>query len=1676
MKKILFIIVILLLLPSVNYARSWNDLDENETKIFGSEKEKKYSINAFIIEKEKWKDHSSFMMFWLFKTTDYTKYKSLRILPFYYNLKSKIDNRESTFIPIFLHYTERDRDNIFTMNPVYYSNTYSNEKTKSILYLFWWGSNKYNKESYILNPLFYSNVYNKGTNQQRRTSFSWIHYHESNENRKSYTWWAPIIPLIYHKARQKYDVWNLFWVLGWENREDTGFRDFYFFPFFSYDDQSYSKTKNTTSYSWLHYYSKYKTDNHYKTSFWAPIIPIIYYYSSTSKKHINLFWIFDYERDKKEKLVRRLMFLPFFYHDDDSNKKNNYVNKMTITPFYYNSEYKSNYKSETTWWFPILPLVYKNKTKLFSHLNILLLYDHLSKKGEETRRHMLLPIFYHENNSIKKNNYVNKFNLSFLHYYSKYKAEQRSETTFWAPIIPIFYYNKTKSYKHINVLYGFDYKTNNVNGLRRLMFLPFFYIQNDSIKKENYTDKMNLSLFHYYSKYKSGDKSETIFWVPIIPIYYSSKSNNSSAFHFFPFYFNYKDKSNSTIFGPFYYFNKTPHDKSSLTFNVWNYKTLDNNQKSFHILPLYYSYNKKSKNTDYSQDLFLPFYYKTSYKFEDKKNNRLHKDFQLSSLLFHYSSSKTQDGEKIDIAKKLFIPILPIIFYSNEDSTGITRNFLLFNWKTSKKTHNGHFWLMPLFFHQTKTNGYRYYIPFYFRSKGWSESNGLSFGLFPIQYHKWTPNEEIEWYSFLYYNRENKITKDEVTHLMPIYWSFKYKTWSLSTFLPFYVKYKDKKGSIFVTLSGYSQGIDIGVNENLPSNKKGWYLDTDFRFMYNLVSISTRITLSKKIDMDDAENIDKTTDTTDTSELQVNKKHSIEEKIVKTDTNDLKRDEKSPIKKKIKTTTDPPVKPDNNLTNNDTIKTINKTDGEPTVKINETKPAFSDKKEFGRDNSISFWGFQLLFGILAYEKADTKRHFRLLPFSWITWDNKSKDKIKWIINYISYKSEKDDFEYMVFFPFYGHQREGKSYRKGYGLIGYWDEYDDNLKLKEKTLLWPIFNYYSSPAKSGWRIFPIVWHNTRTTDEYKVSRTISPIYYSSSKIYKDKTIKSNLFSISPFHIRYMDKNISSYWIPILPLMYIGNGNDYFHFNLLGFINYKNDKIQKKKEKWIFPIIYSYEDAKSSDWNLFLGLYNNYFNKKSKKSYNSLLWSIVKWSSTEKSSSFRFIPFLWMNKKSYSNKIYRTSYSILFPFYNSTVEDRATKKTISRTTITLPYYYSNSIKERTFWFPIIPLIYYNSDSRSRPGIRSSTTITPLFYHNRDVEVATKNTKFMRTISPLYYFHKNSINNKTFWFPIIPLTYYHSTNYSWHLNILGLFDISRNSNTKKSNTAFYPFIIWKSGPTGYKWLFPFFYKSWDDSIGYTNSLVFNFYKSHNRLKKERAWHFIPFYFSWNREDASSKFILGLYLHRSKTYKRTNFLYLYDREEYKLEKRIQNRFLLGTIDQESSIKYNRLKLFYGLLSSWTNYKDSPSYKFTALGPLYEVSRINYNTSWDFKHYLFPAWYYSSRSNGSYSLIIPPLLTYYSKDPRGNKFQLVMLGAAWYRSFKPERSYDLQALVLGIPYYKIKRPERGYQSRGSLWGILWEEQRESETGYYKLSILKFLFKHVEVDGKSYNSILGFKF
>jgi hypothetical protein len=122
------------------------------------------------------------------------------------------------------------------------------------------------------------------------------------------------------------------------------------------------------------------------------------------------------------------------------------------------------------------------------------------------------------------------------------------------------------------------------------------------------------------------------------------------------------------------------------------------------------------------------------------------------------------------------------------------------------------------------------------------------------------------------------------------------------------------------------------------------------------------------------------------------------------------------------------------------------------------------------------------------------------------------------------------------------------------------------------------------------------------------------------------------------------------------------------------------------------------------------------------------------------------------------------------------------------------------------------------------------------------------------------------------------------------------------------------------------------------------------------------------------------------------------------------------------------------------------------------------------FSHRLQPLWYYSSDED-EWPFWSIAGLTYLHHDS-GGAFDLGVLGLAYYRNEDLKEGSDRRMVLLGTLWNEVKRPERKYHSRGMLWGILWDYETEDETGFRKFSILKGLYKRVEINGQTKQKFL----
>ncbi len=1765
----------------------WSDLFEGEKKVYGSEKEEKFPVNMGPFgEKEQWADHYSCMILSFFKYSDYPNYSRTYVLPFYYSIKSKLDNREKTWgflWPGLYYYHRIDGARELTVHvPFYYSSLTETEKDRSILYLIWWGStdNKndgINNSYYGIYPLF-----NRSINKNVKTGY---------EKSK-----VAIYPLLFY-WRQTTNTFN----------GSSYSNTFNIWPLWFYNSNSTADSKIDT------------------TTFGFPVIPLFYYHSSPDRGHVNFLWALDFSWNRKddERSLKRFWLMPLFFHRAGPDGYTHVIPPVHLSLRWPSGEYywhllppllwsrrsidhKYNYKTEKsdttyydsflsllfshytvhkgekkwdekpvsrTFWFPLIPVYYYHTEPEKTHVNALWLIDlawRKKEKGDELYRFWVMPFLFHKpgdngythvlppvfvnnryktgeyythllplfmswkssdteysyktrkNEKVYSDSFMSPLFADFKNYRGVKKWEDNPESrTLWAPLIPLYYYHTEPGKTHVNALWLIDLawrKKEKGDELYRFWLMPVvFHKPGDN----GYTHV--LPPVYIYNRYKTGE-----YYMHGLPVFMSWKSidstYNSASRKYEKGYsdsvvslayasFNdYKgDKKwdekpyNSTFWAPliplFYYHTepgKTHVNALWLIDLAWRKKEQGNelyrlwampflfykpgDRGYTHVFPPLFVWDR-NREGDYYIHAF-PFFMRNkkitdTYNYKTQKYDRTYSDSIISPLFV--SLDKTRGGEKWDgesVQSRFWAPIIPL-YYKSKSNEGTHYNIAwILDWKEDMIGSVERFWLFPFVFRKSGEGGYRHYIPFYMRPAGWTEERGFSWGLF--HYNSWSPEKNVTW-AWLYYNRDNLKGSTYYTHLLPFYLSWKTKERLIHyniAGVPWQFRWEDEKKSVRFNILGFSKTAAInpftpGVSLDFGRIEGDWYFDTDLSWLYNIVSLSNRITITnpfkKKADIrvTDLENQEKLTE-------------------------ELKVDDSKPDKIK--------------------------------------GPEIGKKTEVSRDNSRFFFGFELIFGWFAYERADTKRHLRLIPLGWLTWDKDSDDKLFVIplpVPIVSYRSQEGDSSYLVVFPFFGNQVVKKSYKYAALLNVFWYEYDDDEKETEVTALWPVFNWYSSPKRSGWRIFPLMWRKKYSGKGAFASTFISPIHYSRYKTDESGNVDLYKFVLNPvYHSKMSIEGDSTYersFVPAIlpifghlrhertnapedvsnsmiksggrsdsliqyestdrkwffPLAYksektevslSGKRREEFSMYGLPFLYYSSlsqsvsndeDKVLDIKSKrddkkadtgyrkdYTFFLLGFYRDRTSdvTENSLFFGLYRNTYNASTDDTLHQLLWGLIRHASTKESTRFWLLPLTY-----YYNSQSAFEFSILMGLYKYESLEPAKKQNpmmmemghsswklfwgliyTSRSYETVSDRITNfsavEVKDHTSWF--IPLYYYNGNEGLKKKYSYSKHVTLWYKKYEEFEDGGK-TAF----------------SSTFWFPIIPLVYRHATQDSTHWNLLGLID-------------------WKSSP-GYSRTFflPFFYTSADKTRSHTNVLLFIDFEKENG-NWDNLWVF-PFYVRyWGANNEDTKVILGTYWYTSKDYERQNLLYIFDHKRYNSRDFDSYGLLFHSIKYESSPELTRMRLLWGALMSYEKFTKTGYYDhYFALG----LSGLENNSRF-YKNYIFPLWYYKKyhdESRGWYC-VSPVTLSYFSKDKNGD-FDLGVLGLLYYRNNNIPAKEDRRMILLGTLFNEVRSPERGYHSIGSFWGLLWEHEVESETDFIKTTVLKGLYKRVEYKGEVKN-------
>lgn len=674
-----------------------------------------------------------------------------------------------------------------------------------------------------------------------------------------------------------------------------------------------------------------------------------------------------------------------------------------------------------------------------------------------------------------------------LYYHLASKIDNRKKTV----IFPLLTYLKTDGDEITKYILfpGYYSSKSDVEYDKSLLLLFWWGTKYNYPDQKQYTDTyfLSLPLLSYYNSYsseeanyrecvtplfyykKKSDNNEYTFWLPIIPLTYHNVSAKGGHRNVF-WLLDYSwdtDGVNRFWFFPFVMWKKGSDGYLSLLTPLYVNNLHTNGDYYYHVVPLLAVW-KTSSNSYITKQYITPLF---------------------------GSRTVTDEISYNTVYKNLWFPVIPVFYYSTGGDSSHVNLLWCIDWKTHKGSLQS-LWIAPLVFHEYIEYGYRYYIPLYCRP-AITKDEGKSFGIF--HYHAWSKDSDTLWLWVYYHNKKYVSSNEEPAgrtiayymHILPFYFSWHNEKSKGNLLLPLVYNYQDAHTSIHINITGYARKTYTGVFTpdvamSIGAGDNTLYLDTDISWLYEVWSFSSRMPLKKIKNNKGDSNLQSQVDT-----VVGIKQEQIHEGR-----------EQSPV----------------------TIATTNKHNSSET-------PQIVKKKTVTREDSEVFWGWRIGFGIMAFEKADSRRHFRLLPLSWLTWDESSKDKLFVLLPfYCSYIS--DDQEYFVLFPLYGYQKKGDAYFKAYALNLYWDESREN-DYHEKTILWPFVNWFYSSDTKGFRIFPLYWYKTWKENEFQATRSFSLLHYNKEYIKDGNVVQS--MSINPLYYKSISEEPSSHYTLCIPLL-------------------------------------------------------------------------------------------------------------------------------------------------------------------------------------------------------------------------------------------------------------------------------------------------------------------------------------------------------------------------------------------------------------------------------------------------------------------------------------------------------------------------------------------------------------
>ncbi|MCB1174178.1 MAG: hypothetical protein KDK39_11450, partial [Leptospiraceae bacterium] len=395
--------------------------------------------------------------------------------------------------------------------------------------------------------------------------------------------------------------------------------------------------------------------------------------------------------------------------------------------------------------------------------------------------------------------------------------------------------------------------------------------------------------------------------------------------------------------------------------------------------------------------------------------------------------------------------------------------------QTDEWSHRG---LAPFYFHKQGADGYLHVLPVYLSFQ--DAETFHAYGLLHYQ-HK-SPGQQ-RWWLGPWFEKSDEIEQRYQTHVVPFYFSWFTPHSRGNITVPLYMDYEDNTKTWQANISGSWFGHSTTYAEGINADQPVVHIDDDLVFVLNLFSISTRVTLG---------------------EAAAQKVEASQEKIFP-----------DPIFEQL---------PDEDLPDNRRFNQY----------VAGDKAALQRQRDpsQGRANSLNFYEWTALFGLFASQKSDTYRHFRMLPLSWLSYDEATAQDVNIWPFYVDYDSPDVSYRaiFPAFVPVYGYQRAENSWIEAWGLMVWVSEFDAVADRRERSFLWPFVNWYDSPEQSGYRIIPFVWHKEKYSLSAAAGDTGEDQADNQTKSQRGDLIAS--YTLAPFYFAAADTGGS--WSTLVPL--------------------------------------------------------------------------------------------------------------------------------------------------------------------------------------------------------------------------------------------------------------------------------------------------------------------------------------------------------------------------------------------------------------------------------------------------------------------------------------------------------------------------------------------------------------